>query len=147
MQIDKNNEIKVNGKDLKVAIVLPYFNESIGLELLKNAKEELLKNKVQEKNIEIIRTAGALEIPFTCQKIIQTKKPDAIIALGIIIKGKTSHYDLVAENTYRGIMEVQLKTDTPISFGILACENIKQAKERIKKGKQAAQAALVQATL
>ncbi len=151
MKIDKT-EIKINGSKLKICIVLPYFNESIGLELCKNAKEELLANKVPEKNIKIVRTAGALEVPFACLKIIEKEKPDAIIALGAIIRGETSHYDQVCTESYRGITDIQLKTGIPISFGILTCENINQAKERaskkgLNKGKDAALAALIQTSL
>mgnify|MGYP001603211319 CR=1 FL=1 len=144
MQTNNTKIQKPNGKNLKIAIVLPYFNEKLGLELLKNAKEELLKNNVQEKNIAIIRVAGALEIPFACKKIIGKMKPDAIIALGVVIHGETSHFELVTNTTYQGLMKVQLDTGIPISFGILACENIGQAKKRINKGREAAQAALLQ---
>ncbi len=152
MELKRTTPIKINGEKLKIAIVLPYFNDEIGLELLNNAKEELLKNKVKKKNIHIIRVEGALEIPFACQKIIKKLKPDAVIALGVVIRGKTSHYSLVTENTYQGIMKVQLDTLTPISFGILTCENEKQAKHRaskkgLNKGKQAAMAALIQTTI
>lgn len=152
MELDKKKKIKIDGKKLKIAIILPYFNESIGLTLLKNAKKELLKNAVQEKNIQIVKVAGALEIPFACQKIIKTKKPDAIITLGAVIRGETSHYDLVTENTFKGIMKIQLENQIPISFGILTCENEKQADKRasaksLNKGAQAAQAALIQTTL
>lgn len=151
MKIDENN-IQIDGSNLKIAFVLPYFNEAMGLELLKNAKEELLNNQVIEENITVTRVAGALEIPFACQKIIENQKPDAVIALGIVIRGETSHYDLVTQNCHQGIMDVQLKSGTPISFGILACENTAQAKERISKtglnkGKDAAIAALIQALL
>ena len=147
MQTNNTKIQKPNGKNLKIAIVLPYFNEKLGLELLKNAKEELLKNNVQEKNIAIIRVAGALEIPFACKKIIGKMKPDAIIALGVVIHGETSHFELVTNTTYQGLMKVQLDTGIPISFGILACENIGQAKKRINKGREAAQAALLQTLL
>lgn len=151
MKID-NLKIRIDGKRLKIAIVLPYFNESMGLELLQNTKEELLANQVKDKNIKLFRVAGALEIPLACQKIIAKEKPNAIVALGIVVRGKTTHYDLVVKNSYQGIMEVQLKTGTPIAFGILACENLKQAHERISKkglnkGKDAAKAALIQTLL
>lgn len=151
MEIDKKN-IKIDGSKLKIAIVVPYFNESLTLELLKNAKTELLANRVKEKNIAVVRVAGSLEIPFACQKISQRKKVDAIIALGVIIKGETSHYDLVSKNCYEGLMQVQLKTGIPIACCVLACENLKQAQKRVSKkglnkGKQAACAALIQATL
>lgn len=149
MKLKRTKNIKINGEKLKIAIVLPYFNDEIGLELLKNAKKELLRNNVKEKNIHIFRVEGALEIPFACQKIIKKLKPNAIIALGVVIKGETSHYSLVTKNTYQGIMKVQLDMETPISFGILTCENQKQAKLRasqkdLNKGKQASQAALLQ---
>jgi 6,7-dimethyl-8-ribityllumazine synthase len=150
--ITNKNDIKVDGKNLKICIVLPYFNDSLGLELLENAKEELIANNVLSNNIKVFRVAGALEIPFACQKIIKQNTPHAVVALGVIIKGETDHYDLVAKNTYRGIMEVQLKTRVPISFGVLACNNLEQAKQRVSKkglnkGKYAVQAALTQSLL
>ena len=151
MKLNETN-IKIDGTNLKITIVLPFFNENLGLELLKNTKEELLKNNVKEENIKTIRVAGALEIPLACKKIIFREKPDAIIALGIIIRGETTHYDLVTEESHRGIMQVQLETGTPISFGILGCENLEQAQNRVEKnklnkGKDAAIAALIQTTL
>ncbi|MCK9186894.1 6,7-dimethyl-8-ribityllumazine synthase [Candidatus Gracilibacteria bacterium] len=141
--------IKVNGEKTKIAIVLPYFNEELGLEIFKNTKEELLKNYVQEKNIKLFRCAGTLEIPFICKKIIEKHKPDAIIALGIVIRGETSHFDLVTQTTYDGLMSLQMTKNTPIIFGILACENEKQVKDRVlknklNKGKEYAMAALLQ---
>lgn len=148
MQIGKKSEIKVDGKKLKIAIVLPYFNEELGLELFGNTKKELLANNVQEKNISLTRVAGALELPFACKKIAH-KKPNAIIALGIVIRGETSHFDLVTQTTHQGLMKVQLEETTPIIFGLLACENLKQVKDRVSskglnKGKEFAQAALIQ---
>lgn len=153
MKIDQDlPEIKIDGSKLKVVIILPYFNESLGNELLENAKTELLQNAVTEDNIIIARVAGALEIPFACQKLIEKEKPDALIALGIVIRGETSHYDLVTQYSHQGIMDVQLKTGIPISIGIIACENIEQAKNRISKdglnkGKEASRAALIQTQL
>ena len=151
MKLNETN-IKINGSNLNIVIILPFFNEKLGLELLENTKKELLNNHVKEGNIRVIRVNGSLEIPLACKKIIIKEKPDAIIALGVIIRGETSHYDLVTEESYRGIMQVQLETGTPISFGILGCENLDQAKERISKdklnkGKDAAIAALIQSTL
>lgn len=151
MQTEKH-ERKVDGSKLKIAIILPYFNEKLGQELLKNVEQELLKNNVDQANICIVRVAGALEIPFACQKIIKKQQPDGIIALGIIIKGKTDHYHLVINHSHQGLMKVQLENNVPIVFGILACENIKQALERVSKnhlnkGKEFAQAMLIQATL
>jgi len=151
MKLNETN-INVDGSQLKVTVILPFFNEKLGLELLENTKAELLNNNVKEENIKIIRVAGALEIPLACKKNIIKEKPDAIIALGIIIRGETTHYDLVTEESHRGIMQVQLETGTPISFGILGCENLEQAQDRVSKdklnkGKDAAIAALIQTTL
>lgn len=149
MKTNQSKIPKINGKQLKIVIILPYFNDKLGLELLKNTKNELIVNNVQEKNIKLVRVAGSLEIPFACLKIIEKYKPDAIIALGVIIRGKTKHFDLVSENTHSGIMKVQLDKKIPISFGIIACEDEKQAIERISetkmnKGKEYALAALLQ---
>lgn len=146
MKLSTKN-IKIDGSKLKINIVLPYFNDIIGNKLLKNTKDELIRNQVQRKNISVTRVSGALEIPFACQKIIKEKLPDAIIALGVIIRGETSHYELVTTTTYQGIMHVQIEEEIPIIFGILACENQTQAKKRLHKGTEAAQAALIQATL
>ncbi|MFH1284882.1 MAG: 6,7-dimethyl-8-ribityllumazine synthase [Candidatus Peregrinibacteria bacterium] len=148
MQTDETNIEKIDGSKLRITIILPYFNENIGLKMLESSEKELIRNKVRKENIEIVRVAGALEIPFACQKIITTKKPDAIIALGVIIRGETSHYDMVCENTYRGLMKVQLDTGVPIAFGVLTCENTQQAEKRAeKKGRHSAQAVLIQTTL
>lgn len=148
MQTGKRKDIEVNGKKLKIAVVLPYYNEELGLELFENVKKELMRNNVSEKNINLTRVAGALEIPFACKKLTIIQ-PDAIIALGIVIRGETSHYDLVTDTAHQGLMKIQLEEVVPIIFGILACENIKQVKERISekglnKGKEFAQAALIQ---
>ncbi|MDD3862135.1 MAG: 6,7-dimethyl-8-ribityllumazine synthase [Candidatus Gracilibacteria bacterium] len=152
MKLKESKTPEINGKKLKIAIILPYFNENLGLELLENTKTELIANNVNPKNIQIFRVAGCLEIPFACQKIIKKHHPNAIIALGIIIRGQTKHFDLVAEQTYQGIMRVQLEKNTPISFGVIACENEKQAIERVKnskmnKGKEFAKAVLIQTTI
>lgn len=152
MKISTTKFQKIDGSSLKIAIVLPYFNETLGLELLENAKRELLNNNVPQENISITRVAGALEIPLACKKIIDRKKPDAIIALGVVIRGETSHFDLVTNTSYQGIMSVQLETGIPIIFGIIACENIEQAEKRVSKnglnkGKDAAAAALIQTSL
>lgn len=154
MKTNKKSEksIKIDGSRLKIAIVLPYFNENLGLEMLKNAKEELLRNKVKPSNIKLVRVSGALEIPLACKKIIAKYKPNAIVALGVVIEGKTKHFDLVCETTYKGIMKVQLGNNIPISFGVLACKTEKQARERVSKkglnkGRDAALAALIQTTI
>jgi len=152
MKLNNLKKVKINGESLKITIILPYFNDKLGLKLLESAQKELLNNGVKEKNIKLIRVAGCLEIPFACQKIAEKYKPSAIIALGVIIRGETKHFDLVAENTYSGIMKVQLEKKIPVSFGIIACENEKQAmirvdKNKLNKGKDFAIATLLQTTI
>ena len=131
-----------NGKNKKIAIILPYFNEHIGLELLDETLKELLKAGVAKKNIKIFRVPGALEIPFTAKKILKEQKFDAIIALGVVIRSETYHFELVCSETFHGLMQISLSALTPIIFGILTVENEKQARNRIKKGKDFARSAL-----
>lgn len=152
MKINQSKIPKIEGSKLKIAVILPYFNDELGLELFENTKAELLNQNVTLKNIKLVRVAGCLEIPFACQKIIEKYKPNAVIALGIIIRGETKHFDLVAETSHQGIMKVQLDKKIPISFGIIACENKKQAIERVQKnklnkGKEFAITALIQTTI
>jgi 6,7-dimethyl-8-ribityllumazine synthase len=140
------------GEDLKISIILPYFNETIGLELCQNTEETLLQNGVKKKNIKLLRIPGAFELPFAAQKEIKKSKPNVVIALGVVIKGETDHYDQVCDQTFRGLMDVQLKLETPIIFGILTCNTKKQAENRaskkgLNKGKSYALAALIQASL
>lgn len=152
MSKDSLKDVKIDGSKIKITIVLPYFNEELGLKLLENCKETLTKNGVKDSNIRIVRVGGCLETPFACLKIAKNKKNDVIIALGIIVKGETKHFDLVAETTHQGLMQVQLEQQTPIIFGILACNNIKQAKDRcsktgLNKGREIALSALIQSKL
>ncbi len=136
MQLATTKQLKIpSGKDLKITILLPYFNEEIGLKLYKNTAKTLEGNGVKKENIKLIRVPGALELPFAAQKEIASTKPDVVIALGVVIKGETSHYDYVCSETFRGLMNVQLKLETPIIFGILTCENKKQAQKRASASK------------
>lgn len=130
-----------NKKNLKIVILLPYFNEEYGLKLYKNTEATLKKHGV--KNIKLIRVAGALELPLAAQKTIKKDRPNAVIALGVVLKGETSHYELVCSETFRGLMDVQLKLETPIIFGILTCKTEKQVKERLNRGKEFAEAVLL----
>lgn len=144
----KKKTINIDGGKLKITIITATFHPKLMGELLSNVEKELKKNKV--KNIEVIEVPGALEIPFICKKIVEKKKTDAIITLGLVIRGKTTHYELVTNSVYQGLMTLQTTiSKIPIIFGILACENIKQAHDRVSakglnKGKQFAQTALLQ---
>lgn len=139
-------EKKINGSRYKIAIVIAEFNPDITEQMFLGAKKTLLINKVKENNIKIIMVPGAFEIPIACQKLAMQKKYDAIIVLGCVIKGDTDHYYYVAGESSRGVMDVMLKFNIPIGFGIITTNNLKQAKDRSSssdnKGSDAALAAL-----
>lgn len=136
----------------KFCIVISRFNEFIGSKLLSGAIDELVRHGVKETDIDVIWTPGAFEIPLIAKKAAETKKYDAIITLGAIIRGATSHYDFVAAELSKGIANVSLSTGIPVLFGVLTTENIEQAIERAgtkagNKGADAAKAAIEMANL
>ncbi|MFC1750451.1 6,7-dimethyl-8-ribityllumazine synthase [Pseudomonadota bacterium] len=143
---------KIDGSNYKIAIILTRFNDSIGKILHENVIETLKENSVSEANIETVRVPGSLEAPLTAKLLARQKKYDAIIALGAIIKGDTHHFDLVCSQSHRGLMDVSIKTKTPIIFGILTTYNEKDAihraeKEGLNKGREYALAALEMAQI
>ncbi len=150
METEKKEEFHIDGSSFQISIVMSTFHQTLSDELLENTKQELLRNGIKEENIHITKVAGALEIPFICKKVMHFRKRDMIIALGVVIRGETTHYELVTKTTYEGLMQLQTNEGSiPIGFGILACENQEQAKHRISKnglnkGKYVAQATLLQ---
>ena len=102
MQTSKSTPTTLNGKPYKFAIILSRYNDDIGNELLKNTHESLLTNGTKIKNIKLFRVPGALEIPIIANTLALKNKFDAIIALGVVIKGETPHFDLVTRECYRG---------------------------------------------
>ena len=125
----KTVEGKLNRTDKKFAIVFSRFNEFVGEGLLKAANECLIKHNIHE-NIEVVKVPGAFEIPVTADKLASQNKYDAIICLGVIIKGVTSHFEYVSSACSNGIAQVALKYSIPVIFGVLTTENIEQAIER-----------------
>ena len=148
----KNYQKKRDVKDasrLRVGIVVSRFNSDITDNLLAGAEETLAEWRVPEKNITVLRVPGSFEIPYACLSLARKprgQKPDAIIALGCIIKGETEHDRYIANATASGIMRVSLAHRVPISFGVITTNNLRQAKARAtgqaNKGAEAAQAAL-----
>jgi 6,7-dimethyl-8-ribityllumazine synthase len=136
----------------KFCIVLSRFNDFIGAKLLSGAVDELRRHGVSQDNIDIVRVPGAFEIPLVALKCAKTKKYNAIITLGAIIKGATSHFDYVSAELSKGIASVSLQTEIPVIFGVLTTDNIEQAIERAgtkagNKGADAAKAAIEMANL
>lgn len=117
-------------KNMKVGIVASRFNEFITAKLLGGAIDGLVRHGVDEKNITTAWIPGAFEIPVIAKKMAETKKYDAVICVGAVIRGSTTHYDYVCNEVSKGIAHVSLETGIPVLFGILTTENIEQAIER-----------------
>lgn len=152
MKTSKSTAEKLNGKPYKFAIILSRYNDDIGKELLKNTMDTLLKHGTRERHIELFRVPGALEIPVVANALALKDKFDAIICLGVVIKGETPHFELVARECYRGLMDISLCSDTPIIFGVLTTNNLRQAQDRaskkkLNKGKEYAESAIEMAML
>lgn len=123
-------EGKLIGKDLKIGIINSRFNEFITSKLLSGAQDCLLRHDVTQENIKVVWVPGAFEIPLVAQKMSKNGKYDAIICLGCVIRGATSHYDYVCSEVSKGIAKVSLDNELPVIFGIVTTENIEQAIER-----------------
>ncbi|CAC7929797.1 6,7-dimethyl-8-ribityllumazine synthase [Staphylococcus aureus] len=139
-----NFEGKLIGKDLKVAIVVSRFNDFITGRLLEGAKDTLIRHDVNEDNIDVAFLPGAFEIPLVAKKLASSGNYDAIITLGCVIRGATSHYDYVCNEVAKGVSKVNDQTNVPVIFGILTTESIEQAVERAgtKAGNKGAEAAV-----
>lgn len=118
------------GKDLKIGIVVSRFNAFITEKLLSGAQDALNRHGVSEKNVDVVWVPGAFEIPLIAKKLAESHKYDAVIALGAVIRGATTHYDYVCNETAKGISQASLSTGVPVIFGIVTTENIEQAIER-----------------
>jgi len=123
-------EGKMVADDLKMGIVVARFNEFIGSKLLSGALDGLLRHGMNEEDIEISWVPGAFEIPLVAQKMAMSKKYDAVICLGAVIKGSTSHYDYVCAEVSKGIAAISMNSGVPVLFGVLTTDNIEQAIER-----------------
>ena len=123
-------EGKVVSEGMKVGIVAARFNEFIVSKLVAGAEDALLRHDVKEEDIDLAWVPGAFEIPLIASKMAKSGKYDAVIALGAVIRGATSHYDYVCSEVSKGIANVSLNSDIPVMFGVITTENIEQAIER-----------------
>lgn len=145
-------EGNVTGKNLKFAIVVARFNEFITSKLLSGALDTLKRHETPEENISVAWVPGAFEIPLVAKKFAESKKFDAVICLGAVIRGATTHYDYVCNEVSKGVAQVSLQTGVPTIFGVVTTENIQQAVERAgtkagNKGSDAAMSAMEMANL
>jgi len=139
------NEISINlnGTGMRIGIVLSRFNSDVGQGLLAACKTELIKLGVADSDITLATVPGALETPVVLQQMAISRQYDALIALGAIIRGETYHFEVVSNESARGVSEVQLHTGVPVANAILTTENDEQALDRISvKGAEAASVAI-----
>lgn len=123
-------EGKVVSEGMKVGIVAARFNEFIVSKLVVGAQDALVRHDVKEEDIDLAWVPGAFEIPLIASKMAKSGKYDAVIALGAVIRGSTTHYDYVCSEVSKGIANVSLNSDIPVMFGVITTENIEQAIER-----------------
>jgi len=123
-------EGKLVSKGIKVGIVVARFNEFIGSKLLGGAIDGLKRHDVKEEDIDVAWVPGAFEIPLIAANMAKSKKYDAVICLGAVIRGSTTHYDYVGSEVSKGVAHVSLQSEIPVIFGVLTTENIEQAIER-----------------
>ena len=143
---------KLDAAGLRFAIVVSRFNEFITERLLRSAYDGLLRSGTSEKNIAIVRVPGAFEIPSAARSLAETKKYNAIICLGCLLRGDTAHYDVIVNEVTRGIGQSAQETGVPHAFGVLTCDTLEQAIDRAglkmgNKGFEAALAAIEMANL
>lgn len=145
-------EGNLHAQGLKFGIIVGRFNEFIGSKLLGGAIDGLVRHGADESLIDVVWSPGSFEIPLIAKKMATSKKYDAIICLGAVIRGATPHFDFVASESSKGIAHTMLETGVPVIYGVLTTENIEQAIERAgtksgNKGFDAAMAAIEMANL
>jgi 6,7-dimethyl-8-ribityllumazine synthase len=141
-------EPNLDGTGLRVGIVMSRFNRDVGEGLLSGCCQELARLGVASASITLATVPGALELPLTLQTMAQSGRFDALVAVGAVIRGETYHFEVVSNESARGITDVQLATGIPVANGVLTTENDDQALERMhQKGTEAAQAAIEMANL
>lgn len=130
MKIYEGNLVSKDIAGIKIGVVASRFNEFITSKLISGALDCLNRHDISEDDIELAWVPGAFEIPLIAKKMAASGKYDAVICLGAVIRGSTSHYDYVCNEVTKGIAQVSLNSDIPVMFGVLTTDNIEQAIER-----------------
>jgi len=132
--------------DAKIGIVVSRWNSSITEKMLNGAVKALRGNGISESNIVVARCPGSFELPLAVQSLLRSKELDGVIALGVVIRGGTPHFEYVCDAVTRGILEINLSENKPVAFGVLTTDDVKQALDRVgddgNKGGEAALALL-----
>lgn len=142
----------LQGKGLKIGVVVARFNEFITAKLLSGAQDALFRHGVSEEDVDIAWVPGSFEIPLVAQKMAESKKYDAVICLGTVIRGATPHFEYIAAEVAKGVAKVGLDSGTPVLFGVITADTLEQAIERAgtkagNKGFDAAVGAIEMANL
>jgi 6,7-dimethyl-8-ribityllumazine synthase len=148
----KTWETSVDATGLRVAVVVGRFNQLISLRLLEGCEAELRTRGISDDDIHVAWVPGAFEIPLAARALAQSGRYDAIVTLGVVIRGGTPHFDFVCDGVTDGVREVMRDTSIPVAFGVLTCDDVKQALDRAggeegNKGAEAALAAIEMARL
>ena len=150
--MNKQYQGQLGGEGLKFGLVVARFNDFITRKLLDGAQDALIRHGVSESDIEIAWVPGSFEIPLTAQKMTQSKRYDAVICLGAVIRGGTPHFDYVAAEVSKGVAKVSLDAGLPVIYGIITSDTLEQAIERAgtkmgNRGFEAAEHAIEMANL
>ena len=148
----KFHEAKLIAEGKKFALVVSRFNDFITDKLLSGALDALIRSGASDQDIEVVKVPGAFEIPLLAQKMAKTKRFDAVVCLGAVIRGSTPHFDYVSAEVSKGIAAVSMESEIPVIFGVITVDTIEQAIERAgtkagNKGWSAAMAAVEMANL
>ena len=151
MQISEQREL-LSAEDLRFAVVASRWNEELTSSLLRGAREALAEAGADEDSVEVFRVPGSFELPLACLRAAETGRFDAVLALGVVIRGETPHFDYVAGEAARGVMQAGLDTGIPVLFGVITADTDQQARaragaDRSNKGFEAAASAIEMARL
>ena len=147
MTVIKTVSGELDASDLRVVIVAARFNDSIVQQLIEGAEDTLRHHGASEKDLVLVRVPGAFELPLAVRTIARSRRYDAVIALAVVIRGETPHFEYVAGECSSGLASIALSEDVPVAFGVLTCDTAKQAQDRAggkagNKGVEAASAAI-----
>jgi 6,7-dimethyl-8-ribityllumazine synthase len=132
------------GTGLKIGLVASRWNDFMGSKLVEGAKDTLIRHGVAEADIDLAMVPGSFELPLAAKKMTQSGRYDAVVCLGVIIRGATAHNEYIAAEASKGIAQAALQSGIPVTFGVLTCDTLEQAIERAgsKAGNKGAEAAL-----
>jgi len=137
----------LDAKGLRIAVLCARWNSIVTDALLASALESLASHGAEGEDVFVVRVPGAFELPVAAREAIGTEKPNAIVALGAIVRGETTHHDVLAHAVAGALALLSAETGIPIGFGLLTCDTMEQARDRVSKGAEAAEAAIEMANM